>query len=162
LGLPWDFRTAAAPTGWEGLDFDDSGWARKRGGGYACDFTALDGYLDFATEYWGTPRVINFVVNQPLRRTSSQAVMPPVVHVLDEATGERQALEVGAAVPEAEHRRFWRDVANAIYGHNLGLRSCEGWKRKNICLLFTRTGRAFRPGRRTTTRAMARPPCSPP
>ena len=171
---------------------------RKRGASYACDFTRLDGYLDLATKHWGTPRVINFVVNQPLHRTSNQVVMPPVVHVLDEATGERQALELGAAMPEAERRRFWRDVSTAIYahmksrglghvmywglpwdreddpkmpellaefvpdvrwtrqshgyapdqtytavsmlyGHNLGLRSCEGWKRKNILLLFTRT-----------------------
>jgi hypothetical protein len=92
--------------------------SRTRDGGYTCDFTILDRYLDLAIRHLGVPRVINFVLNQPGRPGDARFVSAPLqVHVLDGRTGKKVLLDVGRKMPPAERRRFFGDVATAIYGH---------------------------------------------
>jgi len=47
-GLPWDSRTTAAPSGWEGPDFDDSGWTQQR-----CAFPLEPRLTDALSGRWG-------------------------------------------------------------------------------------------------------------
>ena len=90
---------------------------RKANQEFAFDFSVLDRYLALAVKYWGAPRVVDFVVNQPGAQGGGDLVPPLEITVLDEPSGKKEVVKMNGAAEGSEARRLWKALATALYAH---------------------------------------------
>jgi hypothetical protein len=96
-------------------------WIKKEGGGYTCDFSIVEKYLDLAVKHLGKPPVVCLVAwdhSDGQRYFGASASGTPVRHgvlftVVDPKTGNLEEAE-GPKYGTPEARRFWKPVFDGL------------------------------------------------
>ena len=110
LGSGWVFVPVIRVTEFGNLNDSMVRWVRDGRGALAFDFSILDRYLDLAVKHLGRPAVICFVVSH-----GTSAGAPATVHVLNQATGKVETLDLSKRSPT--YRRDWGEFATAVWEH---------------------------------------------
>ena len=113
-------------------------WIRRKDGSLDFDYKILDRYLDLAIRYWGTPRIIDFVVicgydkediDLPLRIFDEREGKMKTVVPSPRAVSQNPYENTGSGLPEDEYRKLWHTFAKSLYKHmqSRGLEQSMCW-----------------------------------
>lgn len=87
-------------------------FTRKADGSLSFSYEILDRYLDLALRYWGTPEVINFIVQH------GTGANPSEVFIFNEKTNAKKLVQLNGTNFSREVRReVWSAFSRSLYSH---------------------------------------------